>query len=152
MTEPVRLIKRYANRKLYDTGSGELTSLRRIEELVQQGVDIRVVDHDTGEDMTNEILVGILGNVFTDSTTEGDIKLLTLLIRTPGDLLSAVFKDEQRTEELRSMGERVRLLSATIDALLGQMDDGGVEEAAAPAPKPQPAPRKRTTKARPARA
>ena len=152
MTEPVRLIKRYANRKLYDTGSGELTSLRRIEELVQQGVDIRVVDHDTGEDMTSEILVGILGNTFTASTTEGDTKLLTLLIRTPGDLLSAMFKDEQRTEELRAMGERVRLLSATIDALLGQMDDGGVEEAAAPAPKPQPAARKRTTKARPARA
>ena len=33
-----------------------------------------------------------------------------------------MIKDEQRTEELRAMGERVRLLSATIDALLGQMD------------------------------
>ena len=45
--------------------------------------------------------------------------------------------------ELRAMGERVRLLSATIDALLGQMDqaDGG---AAQPPPKPA-ARRKRTT-------
>jgi hypothetical protein len=40
------------------------------------------------------------------------------------------------------MGERVRLLSATIDALLGQMDEGGADE---PAPKPAKAPaRKRT--------
>jgi len=53
VAEPVRLIKRYANRKLYDTGSGELTSMRRIEELVRDGIDIRVVDHDTGEDMTS---------------------------------------------------------------------------------------------------
>ena len=138
MAEPVRLIKRYANRKLYDTGSGELTSLRRIEELVRGGVDIRVVDHDTGEDMTSEVLVGILGNSMHDGTIEGDTLLLTSLIRTPNDLLAAMVNDEERTEELRAMGERVRLLSATIDALLGQMD----EPAADAAPKP-PAARKR---------
>ena len=141
MAEPVRLIKRYANRKLYDTGSGELTSLRRIEELVRGGVDIRVVDHDTGEDMTSEVLVGILGNSMHDGTIEGDTLLLTSLIRTPNDLLAAMVNDEERTEELRAMGERVRLLSATIDALLGQMDQGA-EPAADAAPKP-PAARKR---------
>jgi polyhydroxyalkanoate synthesis repressor PhaR len=138
---PVRLIKRYANRKLYDTGSGELTSLKRIEELVRDGVDIRVVDHDSGEDMTSEILVGILGNSMHAGTIEGDTLLLTSLIRAPDDLLSAMMADEQRTDELRAMGERVRLLSATIDALLGQMDDAAPEPAA-PAPKPA-APRKR---------
>jgi polyhydroxyalkanoate synthesis repressor PhaR len=152
VAEPVRLIKRYANRKLYDTGSGELTSLRRIEDLVRAGVDIRVVDHDTGEDMTSEVLVGILGNSMGAGTIDGDTTLLTSLIRTPNDLVAALFKDEQRTEELRAMGERVRLLSATIDALLGQMDDGG-EPPPAPAPKPgatpKPAPaRKRTGPAR----
>jgi polyhydroxyalkanoate synthesis repressor PhaR len=162
VTEPVRLIKRYANRKLYDTGSGELTSLRRIEELVREGVDIRVVDHDTGEDMTSEVLVGILGNSMHAGTIEGDTLLLTSLIRTPNDLMAAMFKDEQRTEELRSMGERVRLLSATIDALLGQMDEGGgkpggsgasPERQAAPTPPPKPAPaRKRTGQARAPRA
>ena len=158
MADPVRLIKRYANRKLYDTGSGELTSLRRIEELVRAGVDIRVVDHDTGDDMTSEVLVGILGNSMGTGTIEGDTTLLTSLIRTPNDLVAALFKDEQRTEELRAMGERVRLLSATIDALLGQMDDGEAPPAAPPskpaaAPKPAPAPkpaaaRKRTGPAR----
>lgn len=137
----VRHIKRYANRKLYDTGSGELTSLRRIERLVRDGVEIRVVDHDTGEDMTGEVLVGILGNSVGERPGEGDIPLLTSLIRAPGDLLGAMFRDEQRTEQLRDMGERVRLLSATIDALLGQMESGagaggsgGGEAAAPPAP------------------
>jgi hypothetical protein len=41
------------------------------------------------------------------------------------------------------MGERVRLLSATIDALLGQMDEGGADEPAAARPAKAPA-RKRT--------
>jgi polyhydroxyalkanoate synthesis repressor PhaR len=152
VAEPVRLIKRYANRKLYDTGSGELTSLRRIEELVRDGLDIRVVDHDSGEDMTSEVLVGILGNSMGDRTMASDIALLTLLIRTPNDLVAAMFKDEQRTEELRAMGERVRLLSATIDALLGQTDEGGGDAnpapAPAPPPKPKPAARKRAGQAR----
>jgi polyhydroxyalkanoate synthesis repressor PhaR len=141
----VRLIKRYANRKLYDTGSGELTSLRRIEELVRDGVDIRVVDHDTGEDMTGEVLVGILGNSVGERPGEGDIPLLTSLIRAPGDLLAAMFKDDQRTEELRAMGERVRLLSATIDALLNQMEPtagGGNEPPAPPKPAAKRAPAK----------
>jgi polyhydroxyalkanoate synthesis repressor PhaR len=133
VAEPVRLIKRYANRKLYDTGSGELTSMRRIEQLVRDGIDIRVVDHDTGEDMTSEVLVGILGNSMHDGTIEGDTLLLTSLIRSPNDLVAAMLNDEHRTEELRAMGERVRLLSATIDALLGQMDQG-VEEKPAKAP------------------
>ena len=137
MAEPVRLIKRYANRKLYDTGSGELTSMRRIEELVRDGLDIRVVDHDTGEDMTSEVLVGILGNSISDGTIQGDILLLTSLIRNPDDLLAAMMQDEQRTDELRAMGERVRLLSATIDALLGQMDQA--EPASPPPAKPRPA-------------
>jgi len=139
VAEPVRLIKRYANRKLYDTGSGELTSMRRIEELVRGGIDIRVVDHDTGDDMTSEVLVGILGNAMGAGTIEGDKSLLLSLIRSPEDLLAAMLKDEQRTEELRAMGERVRLLSATIDALLGQMDQEGDDASPEPPAKVQPA-------------
>jgi polyhydroxyalkanoate synthesis repressor PhaR len=131
VAEPVRLIKRYANRKLYDTGSGQLTSLRRIEALVREGIDIRVVDHDTGEDLTGDILIGILGNAVGERPDEGEIALLTMLIRTPGDLLAAMFRDEERAEELRAMGERVRLLSATIDTLLAQME--GDAESPAPA-------------------
>jgi hypothetical protein len=48
-----------------------------------------------------------------------------------------MLRDEERTEELRAMGDRVRLLSATIDALLGQMEEGaraGDEPTAAPRP------------------
>ena len=145
MAEPVRIIKRYANRKLYDTGSGELTSMRRIEELVRDGVDIRVVDHDTGADMTSEVLVGILGNSMHAGTIEGDTLLLTSLIRSPNDLMAAMVNDGQRTEELRAMGERVRLLSATIDALLGQMDQGQPDEPAPAQPAKAPA-RKRTAR------
>jgi polyhydroxyalkanoate synthesis repressor PhaR len=149
-----RLIKRYANRKLYDTGSGTLTSMRQVASLVHAGVDIRVVDHDTGEDMTGEVLVGILGTSISDRTMEADILLLTSLIRDPGDVLRAVTVDHERAEDLKAMRERVRLLSATIDALLGQMEETPAEEeATAPPPKParKPAPAKRARTAGTAR-
>lgn len=133
-----RIIKRYANRKLYDTGSGELTSMRRVEELVRAGVEVRVVDHDTGADMTGEVLAGIMATSFAERPAESDIPLLTLLIRTPGDLLTAMLRDEERADELRAMGERVRLLSATIDALLSTMEAPAEadESAAKPAARP----------------
>jgi polyhydroxyalkanoate synthesis repressor PhaR len=148
VAEPVRLIKRYANRKLYDTGSGELTSLRRIEQLVRDGVDIQVVDHDTGEDMTCEVLVGILGKSVGERPSEEEIPLLTSLIRAPSDLLAAMFRDEQRSVELRDMVERVRLLSATVDALISQMEPkAAADEPTDPVrvdPKPKKPPAKRS--------
>jgi polyhydroxyalkanoate synthesis repressor PhaR len=128
----VRLIKHYANRKLYDTGSGQLTSLRRIEQLVRDGVDIRVVDHETGDDMTCEVLVGILGRTVGKRPDPDDIPLLISLIRAPGDLLGAMFRDEQRAAELREMLERVRLLSATVDALISQMEGDAPGAASGP--------------------
>ena len=120
----VRIIKRYANRKLYDTGAGTLTSQRKLETLVRQGVEIRVIDHETDADITSEVLVGVLGASLAERPAEDDIALLTWLIRTPGDLVAAMQNDERRTDELRAMGERVRLLSATIDSLLTQMEPG----------------------------
>ncbi len=130
-----RLIKRYANRKLYDTGSGELTSLRRIEDLVRAGVDIRVIDYDTGEDMTGEVLVAILGHSVGERPGECHVAILTSLIRAPGDVLEAMFRDERRTKELRDMAERIRLLSATIGALLSAMEsEAGNDSGEAPAP------------------
>ena len=149
-----RLIKRYANRKLYDTGSGTLTSMRQVAALVHDGVDIKVVDHDTGEDMTGEVLVGILGTSISDRTLDADIGLLTSLIRDPAELLRAMTVDEERAEDLKAMRERVRLLSATIDALLGQMEEAPAGEAASsPPPKParKAAPAKRTSAAGTAR-
>ncbi|MBA3743500.1 polyhydroxyalkanoate synthesis regulator DNA-binding domain-containing protein [Sporichthya sp.] len=127
-----RIIKRYANRKLYDTGAGELTSLKRVEELVRTGVEIRVHDHDTGADMTGEMLAGILASAFVERPAESDIPLLTALIRDPGELLQVMLRDEQRAGELRAMGDRVRLLSTTIDALLSTMDPDDAPAAKTP--------------------
>ena len=54
------LIKRYANRKLYNTEASRYITLKGISELVRQGRDIRVIDNESGDDITPVILSQIL--------------------------------------------------------------------------------------------
>ena len=54
------LIKRYANRKLYNTDTSRYITLKGIAELVEQGEDVRVIDNETGEDISGVTLSQIL--------------------------------------------------------------------------------------------
>ncbi len=54
------LIKKYANRKLYDTRTSHYVTLDEIAQLVRDGHDIRVVDRDSGADLTQVILSQIV--------------------------------------------------------------------------------------------
>jgi hypothetical protein len=47
-----RLIKRYGNRKLYDTQESRYVTLEVIASFVKQGEEVQVVDNDSGEDLT----------------------------------------------------------------------------------------------------
>lgn len=54
------VIKRYSNRKLYDSQESRYVTLEELEELVRAGKEIRVVDAATGEDLTAVTLMQIL--------------------------------------------------------------------------------------------
>ena len=55
-----RLIKRYANRKLYDTHSSRYVTLQEIGALVREGEDVRIVDNRDQSDLTDVTLAQIL--------------------------------------------------------------------------------------------
>lgn len=55
-----RLIKRYANRKLYDTRDSRYVTLLQIAEYVRQGEDVSIIDNTTKEDLTNVTLAQIV--------------------------------------------------------------------------------------------
>jgi len=54
------LIKKYANRKLYDTRTSRYITLEGISELLRQGAEIQVVDRETGRDITSVTLSQIV--------------------------------------------------------------------------------------------
>jgi polyhydroxyalkanoate synthesis repressor PhaR len=55
-----RLIKRYGNRRLYDHTLSRPVTMEELAEAVQNGVDFRVLDGDSGRDITQRILVQII--------------------------------------------------------------------------------------------
>jgi BMFP domain-containing protein YqiC len=70
MAAPKHLIKKYANRKLYDTQTSRYITLDGISRLVREGHDIQVVDRDTGRDLTPLILSQIV--VSEEKLGDGD--------------------------------------------------------------------------------
>ena len=54
------VIKKYANRRLYDTSNSRYVNLEDIAALVRNGKDLQVVDASTGEDLTRVILTQII--------------------------------------------------------------------------------------------
>jgi len=54
------VIKRYSNRKLYDTQESRYVTLEEIEEMIRTGKEISVVDAASGEDLTGVTLTQII--------------------------------------------------------------------------------------------
>jgi polyhydroxyalkanoate synthesis repressor PhaR len=60
MPQPRVVIRKYENRRLYDTARSRYVNLEEVAEMVRQGVDVQVVDARTGEDLTRLVLTQII--------------------------------------------------------------------------------------------
>jgi polyhydroxyalkanoate synthesis repressor PhaR len=60
MDSEVRLIKKYPNRRLYDTGESCYIKLTEVRQMIEQGIPIKVIDSQTKEDITRSILLQII--------------------------------------------------------------------------------------------
>lgn len=87
----MRSIKRYPNRKLYDTEAKAYVTLDGIADLIRAGADVQVLDHETGEDLTTVTLSQIILEQEKRQATALPKNVLTSLIRTGGDTLD-IFK------------------------------------------------------------
>ena len=57
---PRRVIKRYSNRKLYDTKDSRYVTLLQIAEMVRGGEEVQIIDNNTKEDLTEITLAQII--------------------------------------------------------------------------------------------
>ncbi|MCX7942939.1 MAG: polyhydroxyalkanoate synthesis regulator DNA-binding domain-containing protein [Deltaproteobacteria bacterium] len=58
----IKIIKRYSNRKLYDTIESKYVTLNDISEMIRSGVDVKIVDNQTNKDITSAVLAHVLFN------------------------------------------------------------------------------------------
>ena len=144
------VIKRYPNRKLYNTESKQYITLDGIAALIRQEEEVQVVDHASGEDLTALTLSQI---IFEQEKKSGGFlpkAVLTDLVRAGGDTLHTLWRtlsaplallhqvDEEigrRIQSLIKQGELnetegQRLLAQLVgDKSLGQLDRQGNDEA-----------------------
>jgi polyhydroxyalkanoate synthesis repressor PhaR len=81
-------IKRYINRKLYDSTDKKYITLDGVSELIKAGEQITVTDNKTGEDLTSAIITQVLGR--DTQARSGDLTsriLIQLLRKGPGTLV-----------------------------------------------------------------
>jgi len=113
------LIKRYANRKLYNTQTSRYITLKGIAELVESGEDVTVIDNETGEDITSVALSQILVDS-ERSNRPMSRTLLSGLIQRGGDALYGALRKgvDDASEGIEEVRRNVRRLVRARD------DDG----------------------------
>lgn len=117
-----KIIKRYTNRKLYDTVESRYVTLDEIAEMVKQGSEVKIIDNRTKEDLTSVTLAQI---VFEEEKKKNQMPLSVLreIIRHPGESITDFISTQvsPRVDALRQeAGQR-------IEKLLGR--DGAEEDA-----------------------
>ncbi len=103
------LIKRYANRKLYNTESSRYITLKGIAELLDQGEEVCVIDNESGEDITSVALSQILVDS-RRSNSAPPTSLLAQIMERGGDVLYDVLKKgvDDATDNLDEIQDRFR--------------------------------------------
>jgi polyhydroxyalkanoate synthesis repressor PhaR len=80
-----RIIKRYSNRKLYDTRGSSYVTLLQIAEMIRNGEDVQIIDNATKEDKTDVTLALIISEELRNKPRAIPIPTLKALIRHRGE-------------------------------------------------------------------
>lgn len=81
-------IKRYSNRKLYDTENSKYITIDDIAELIKNNVEIRVIDNKTNEDITNVVMANVILKLEKNDSGFIHLKNLKEIIQNKGDSIS----------------------------------------------------------------
>lgn len=131
-----RVIKRYANRKLYDTRESRYVTLPQIAELVRLGEDVQIIDNRTKENLTSVTLAQIIyeSEKSAEASSRHGVKTLREMIQAGGSKLIAQLRDSpvsrlipqpgampdlrELRDDLRELRENPKLMIApAIEAL-----------------------------------
>jgi polyhydroxyalkanoate synthesis repressor PhaR len=84
---PVRLIKKYPNRRLYDTKTSSYITLADVKQMVLKNEDFQVIDAKTSEDLSRQILLQIILEEESGGMPMFSSDLLSQMIRSYGSAM-----------------------------------------------------------------
>jgi polyhydroxyalkanoate synthesis repressor PhaR len=86
----MHLIKKYANRKMYDIRDKRYISRDQLAELIKNGEEVAIIDNRTGEDLTSSIVSQLIGMDSKDKENDGAVssRFLMQLLRKGGGTLT----------------------------------------------------------------
>lgn len=84
------IIKRYRNRKLYNTQSKRYITLEEIEQIIKQQEEIKVIDNDSGNDITATTLAQIIFDLEKNNTGVLPVDLLFSLVQSGGKRIDEI--------------------------------------------------------------
>ncbi len=124
--DDVVTIKKYANRRLYNTESSTYITLEHLAEMVRQKREFRVVDAKSGEDITHNVLTQIIMEEEARGTTMLPVNFLRQLIGMYGDSMQAMVPQYLEA----SLESFQRNQSQFRDAMAGALSGGPFAEMA----------------------
>lgn len=114
-----KIVKRYANRKLYDTERSCYVTLDDISLMIKAGDEVRVVDNKTGEDLTSVTLAQIIFETEKKKSFM-PLGLLRDLIQNKGEAIGEVFRDrvEKPVQQLKDTAQnRVQEIRGRVEGV-----------------------------------
>src|SRR5215212_5754011 len=91
-----RIIKRYANRKLYDTEHSRYVTLEQISEMIRNGDDVKIVDNKTKEDLTSITLAQIIFEEEKKQKSFLPLQAMRNIIQSDGESISQFVTQAQK--------------------------------------------------------
>lgn len=95
----MKLIKRYTNRKLYDTERSCYVTLDEIAEMVREGEEVSIIDNRSGEDLTTVTLAQIVYEAEKKDRRLLPLQSLRLIIQSPSEFLARISRPVQELRE-----------------------------------------------------
>ena len=117
------VIRKYANRRLYDTGSSSYVTLQDLAAMVRADVDFVVIDAKSDDDITHEVLTQIILEEETRGPHLLPVNFLRQLIRFYGDDLQAMvpaFLEYSIGQFAREQGKMRGIASEALGEKLGE--------------------------------
>ena len=90
--DPV-IIKRYGNRRLYNTETSTYVNYQDLSEIIRKGEDIRVIDSKSGEDVTKSILIQVILEEEKSNKSVLPAEFLFQLIRSQEESMHDFFQN-----------------------------------------------------------